>query len=257
VPAQASSASGTGPPSASRSSTSTRSWWAPSSSVRATLRAARPPLPSACGRASAAPARRIVTSPGPARPDAVLAAVQASGRARPEVGARVEDDAHAGAAVERQDPPQDDGAALARRAAPGASRHSTTAVVQHPAAVPDQRALLVEARPTRTGPPGSPANWPLPPMSEEKIAGLSHRGKHMKAKSPCGPTSTPRSPSASSAYSRRTAGGVPVRACPRPAPVRWAPAHRAAPGQAPRQRRPRRRWRPRPPGGASSATPGG
>src|ERR1700722_14652769 len=43
-------------------------------------------------------------------------------------------------------------------------------------------------------------------MREEKIPSLSQRGKHIQAKSPRGPTRTPRFPSASSAYSRRTCG---------------------------------------------------
>jgi hypothetical protein len=43
-------------------------------------------------------------------------------------------------------------------------------------------------------------------MRVEKTAAESQRGKHIQQKSPCGPTTTPRSPSASTAYSRSACG---------------------------------------------------
>ncbi len=81
---------------------------------------------------------------------------------------------------------------------------------------------------------------------EERVE--SHRGKHIHARSPRGPTMTPRSPSARSAYSRRTWGrsspssprrrrrGSPSRAPPPRPASRRAPAPASS---APVRRRPR------------------
>src|SRR5579875_25380 len=44
----------------------------------------------------------------------------------------------------------------------------------------------------------------------ENTASESQRGAHIQVMSPCGPTTAPRSPSASSAYSRSTRGGKAV-----------------------------------------------
>lgn len=54
---------------------------------------------------------------------------------------------------------------------------------------------------------GVTAYTPPPPSSELKTAGLSQRGRHIQHRSPRGPSTIPRSPSASRLYCRSTCGG--------------------------------------------------
>ena len=70
------------------------------------------------------------------------------------------------------------------------------------------------------------AGRPPAEISEENIASLSQLGKHIQTQSPRGPVRTPRSPSASSAYSRSTCGraGASSRGGVRSTPPR--PYHR-------------------------------
>ena len=72
------------------------------------------------------------------------------------------------------------------------------AVVGDPAAAPDHAALFVEAAPDEPVHRGDEYP-PGPPSSAAKTASLSHRGAHIQTMSPRGPSTAPRSPSASRA----------------------------------------------------------
>src|SRR5690349_2484300 len=56
------------------------------------------------------------------------------------------------------------------------------------------------------GSSGARLKQPVPPISAENTAGSCQRGAHNQTMSPRGPTTAPRSPSATSEYSRRTWG---------------------------------------------------
>jgi hypothetical protein len=87
-----------------------------------------------------------------------------------------------------------------------ASRHSTIpSVVTHRDRQINDRCSYCPPQ-TNRGWSGETAYTPPPPSSELNTAALSQRGKHIQQQSPRGPTRTPRSPSASKAYSRSTCG---------------------------------------------------